>query len=52
VGRCGNSGNSSEAHLHLQLQTKPTLGASGQRTIPIEFEHGSRLRRNSIVEPP
>ncbi|WP_246665976.1 M23 family metallopeptidase [Aquamicrobium sp. LC103] len=27
IGRCGNSGNSSEPHLHFHLQTTPSLGA-------------------------
>jgi murein DD-endopeptidase MepM/ murein hydrolase activator NlpD len=26
VGRCGNSGNSSEPHLHYQLQNGPKFG--------------------------
>jgi len=26
LGRCGNSGNTSEPHLHIHLQTSPTLG--------------------------
>ena len=26
IGRCGNSGNSSEPHLHFHLQTTPELG--------------------------
>jgi len=27
IGRCGNSGNASEPHLHFHLQTTPVLGA-------------------------
>ena len=27
IGRCGNSGNTSEPHLHFHLQTSATLGA-------------------------
>lgn len=26
IGRCGNSGNTSEPHLHIHLQTTPVLG--------------------------
>ena len=26
IGRCGNSGNTSEPHLHIHLQTTPALG--------------------------
>lgn len=35
VGACGNSGNSSEPHLHYQLQTGPDFFAS--RSIPAPF---------------
>lgn len=28
LGQCGNSGNSSEAHIHFHLQDKPALGAA------------------------
>ncbi len=36
VGRCGHSGNSSEPHLHFQIQDRPDLltGAS----LPVQFE--------------
>ena len=35
VGRCGNSGNSSEPHLHMQLMDHPrTAFANG---VPFEF---------------
>jgi hypothetical protein len=27
IGYCGNSGRSAEPHIHLQLQTSPTIGA-------------------------
>ena len=36
IGRCGHSGNSSEPHLHVQLQDHPTFEfAAG---LPIRFE--------------
>lgn len=35
LGRCGNSGNTSEPHLHMHLQTTPTL-ADGEG-LPAQF---------------
>ncbi len=37
IGRCGNSGNSSEPHLHFHLQNSPREGdADG---LPAQFQH-------------
>ena len=35
VGRCGHTGNSSEPHLHFQLQDSPTFEMSAG--LPVEF---------------
>ena len=35
VGRCGNSGNTSEPHLHFHLQTTAELGAG--EGLPAQF---------------
>lgn len=35
IGRCGNSGNTSEPHLHLHLQTTPDLTAG--EGLPAQF---------------
>lgn len=43
LARCGNSGNTSEPHLHLQVQDRPEFGNQA-RTYPILFR-GVRLRR-------
>ena len=40
IGRCGNSGNSSEPHLHYHLQTTP------------RFHDGEGLPRSSSTTPP
>ena len=45
VGQCGNSGNSTEPHLHLQAMNQPDAGsASG---LPISF--ANNLPRNGDV---
>lgn len=36
LGRCGNSGNSTEPHLHLHLQTTPELGRGFG--LPAQFQ--------------
>ncbi len=35
IGRCGNSGNTSEPHLHIHLQTTPVLGEG--EGLPVFF---------------
>ncbi|HEY0037040.1 MAG TPA: M23 family metallopeptidase, partial [Longimicrobium sp.] len=35
LGECGNSGNSSEPHLHYQLQDGPEMGSSAG--LPAQF---------------
>ncbi len=37
IGDCGNSGNSSEPHLHYQLQDGPAFGASAG--LPAQFSN-------------
>jgi murein DD-endopeptidase MepM/ murein hydrolase activator NlpD len=37
IGLCGNSGNTSEPHLHIHLQTKPNFGEG--EGLPLQFEH-------------
>ncbi len=45
IGQCGNSGNSTEPHVHVQAMTHPD--ADRARAIPIEFPDG--LPRNGQV---
>ena len=45
VGRCGNSGNTSEPHLHFHLQTSPTLGQG--EGLPAQFVN-YRSNRNLV----
>lgn len=42
LGRCGNSGNTSEPHVHFHLQTGPTFAAGGTG-LPATF-------RNAVIE--
>jgi hypothetical protein len=53
VGRCGNSGNSSEPHLHLHLQDKPDLLDPKAVGIPAIFaeywQDGAWIERGAPV---
>ena len=40
IGRCGNSGNTSEPHVHFHLQNKATFG-SGATGLPALFRNAS-----------
>ncbi len=44
IARCGNSGNTSEPHLHLQVQNRADFDAPGLRTHPIFFSNVRRTR--------
>jgi hypothetical protein len=39
LGLCGNSGNSSEPHVHLHVQDKPTFFAQGAVGVPVRFQN-------------
>lgn len=59
LGRCGNSGNTSEPHLHVHLQDQPRLGQG--EGLPVYFkgysvngktvESGELLRGQSVSMP-
>jgi len=56
LGACGNSGNTSEPHLHLQVQTKADPLAPESRSLPFAFaemEEGPHIlpRRNLRLTP-
>jgi murein DD-endopeptidase MepM/ murein hydrolase activator NlpD len=46
IGLVGSTGNSSEPHLHIQVQDEPEVGEG--RTRPIDFGSGV-LRRSAVV---
>jgi murein DD-endopeptidase MepM/ murein hydrolase activator NlpD len=49
VAACGNSGNTSEPHLHIQVQDRPTF-PSEARTIPLLFR--SRRANGEVLVAP
>jgi hypothetical protein len=58
IARVGNSGNTAEPHLHLQVQDGPRLitpdgrgWTSGLRTFPIELRTTVRIRGNARTTP-
>ena len=44
LARCGNSGNTSEPHLHLQVQNRSNFDAPGLRTYAMLFNNVRRTR--------
>jgi hypothetical protein len=55
LGRIGNSGNSSEPHLHLQAMSRPTVLGVGSRGFPLLLTgvlhtRGGRLTTDRTVE--
>ncbi|HEU4582729.1 MAG TPA: M23 family metallopeptidase [Polyangiaceae bacterium] len=54
IARCGNSGNTSAPHLHLQVQNRPALSNQDPelRTYPIAFVGAERLRGGERSEAP
>ena len=49
LGRCGNSGNSSEPHIHFQVMDKARLVRA--KSFRIKFEDGSEPAQGDIVNP-
>ncbi|MFT3691399.1 hypothetical protein [Paenirhodobacter sp.] len=44
IGLCGDSGNTSEPHLHFHLQTSPRLGEG--ESLPVQF---TNYRANGVL---
>ena len=44
LAECGNSGNTSEPHIHLQVQSRAEFDAGDLRTFPILFRDVARVR--------
>ncbi|MEJ8546759.1 M23 family metallopeptidase [Brevibacillus borstelensis] len=50
IGLCGNSGNSSEAHLHFQVSDSPVLLRG--HSLPVRFRDGRRVAQGQLVSGP
>src|SRR5690625_3623417 len=48
VGKCGNSGNSTQPHLHVQAMT--TADINRARAIPLKFSDAGLPRNGEIIE--
>lgn len=51
IGQCGNSGNSSEAHIHFQVMNAPDLLAGGTKSIRVRFSNQTDPVRGQFVQP-
>lgn len=49
IGLCGNSGNSSEAHLHFQVMDHPDLFREGTVSLNVRWISNARVSRGEIV---
>lgn len=50
LGRCGNSGNSAEPHLHLQVQAQPEIGAASLPFAFREYLRDGRFQWHGVPE--
>jgi murein DD-endopeptidase MepM/ murein hydrolase activator NlpD len=52
IAQCGNSGNTSEPHLHLQVQNRPSFYAGDLLTFPMVFRDATLIRQGRTWPPP
>lgn len=52
LAQCGNSGNTTAPHLHLQVQNRADFAAPDLRTYPIVFRNASLVRGSESREDP
>lgn len=50
IGLCGNSGNSSEAHLHFQVSDHPDLFRDGTKSLNINWAGDVKVKKGEIVD--
>jgi len=50
IARCGNSGNTSQPHLHLQVQNKPEILTPGAETRLIFFRDANWMRGGHFMK--
>ncbi|MGV3723311.1 MAG: M23 family metallopeptidase [Actinomycetota bacterium] len=51
LARCGNSGNTSEPHLHFQVQNRPDFTAPDLQTFPITWNTGAVTHEGKRLPP-
>ena len=54
MGRCGNSGNSTAPHIHLQVQNEKDMWNPNNKTFPIKFLSNNTWvhpKRNMVLDP-
>lgn len=49
IAKVGNSGNTTMAHLHIQVQTHTEIWHKDNRSVPFSFQTGPMLRRNDRI---
>ncbi|AYB43781.1 M23 family metallopeptidase [Paenibacillus lautus] len=49
IGLCGNSGNSTEAHLHFQVSDHPDLFWVNTKSLNINWLGNNKVRRGQVV---
>ncbi|MDQ3230779.1 MAG: M23 family metallopeptidase [Pseudobdellovibrionaceae bacterium] len=49
LAQCGNSGNTSLPHLHIQVQNQKDFESENLFTLPIQFHGTQPVRRNSRI---
>lgn len=52
IAECGNSGNTSEPHLHIQVQNGPDFSAPALRTYPILWDGAAITRAGKHLPVP
>ena len=52
IAKCGNSGNTSEPHLHIQIQNLPDWTADELETYSMEFQNIRVTRWGTTSEKP
>lgn len=50
IGLCGNSGNSTEAHLHFQVSDNPDLFEDGSMSLNIKWEQEAAVIRGNTLD--